>query len=42
MRQVLEETGDDWTKITPEMLSKAEDIHMKNFLDGEGNLRFLR
>jgi len=40
MRQVLEETGDDWAKITPEMLSKAEDLHMKNFLDGEGNLDF--
>ncbi len=40
MRQVLEEAGDDWSKITPEMLSKAEDIHMKNFTDGEGNLDF--
>ena len=40
MRQVLEETGNDWAKITPEMLSKAEDIHYKNFLDGEGNLDF--
>ena len=40
MRQVLEETGDDWTKVTPEMLSKAEDLHLKKMTDGEGNLDF--
>ena len=38
MRQVLEETGDDWSKITPEMLKKAEDLHYNKLLDGEGNL----
>ena len=40
LRQVLEETGDDWTKITPEILKKAEDIHYSHFLDGEGKLDF--
>jgi hypothetical protein len=40
MRQVLEEAGEDWTKITPDMLAKAEDLHYKNFLDADGNLDF--
>jgi hypothetical protein len=40
MRQVLEEAGEDWTKITPDMLTKAEDLHYKNFLDADGNLDF--
>ena len=40
MRQVLEEAGEDWTKITPDMLARAEDLHYKNFLDADGNLDF--
>jgi len=40
MRTVLAETGDDFTKITPELLQKAEDLHYKDFLDGDGNLDF--
>ena len=38
MRQVLSEAGDDWTKVTPDILKKAEDIHYKHLLDGEGNI----
>jgi len=38
MRQVLEETGDDFTKITPEVLKKAEDIHYNHLLDPDGNI----
>ena len=40
MRAALEEVGEDWSKITPEILEKAEDLHMKNFLDADGNLDF--
>ena len=40
MRQVLEETGNNYTKVTPEMLAKAEELHLKNLTDGEGNLDF--
>ena len=40
MRTVLAETGDDFTKITPELLQKAEDLHYKDFLDGDGVLDF--
>ena len=39
-RNVLEETGNDWTKLTPELLKKAEDIHYRNLLDNDGNLDF--
>ena len=38
MRQVLEASGDDWTKITPELLKEAEDIHYSHFLDKDGNI----
>ena len=40
MRQVLEEVGEDATKITPELLKKAEDLHMQNLLDADGNIDF--
>ena len=40
MRTALEEVGEDWSKITPEILERAEDLHYKNFLDGDGNLDF--
>ncbi len=40
LRTALEEVGDDFTKITPEILERAEDLHYKNFLDGDGNLDF--
>ena len=40
MRSALEEVGEDWSKITPEILEKAEDLHYKNFLDADGNLDF--
>ena len=40
LRQVLEESGDDWTKLTPQILKKAEEIHYSHFLDGEGKLDF--
>ena len=38
MRQVLQETGENWAKITPDMLSKAEDLHYERLLDGNGNI----
>ena len=38
MRQAMEEVGDDFAKITPEMLAKAEDLHYGNLLDGDGNI----
>ena len=38
MREVLEEAGDDFTKITPDLLKKAEDRHMSHFLDANGNV----
>ena len=38
MRQAMEAVGDDWTKITPEMLAKAEDLHYGNLLDADGNI----
>jgi hypothetical protein len=38
MRNALEEVGDDWTKLTPEILQKAEDNHFKHLLDGDGNI----
>lgn len=38
LRNVLEESGNNWTKLTPELLKQAEDIHYRNLLDGDGNL----
>ncbi len=38
MRQVLEVNGNDFTKITPELLKEAEDIHFSHFLDADGNI----
>nr|BAR33382.1 hypothetical protein [uncultured Mediterranean phage uvMED] len=38
MRKAMEEVGDDFAKITPEMLKKAEDLHYGNLLDGDGNI----
>ena len=38
MRKAMAEVGDDFSKITPEMLKKAEDLHYKNLLDGDGNI----
>ena len=42
MRTVLDAAGGDHTKITPELLRKAEDIHYNNLLDGDGNLNFAK
>ena len=38
LRNVLEETGNDWSKLTPDILKRAEDAHYRNLLDGDGNL----
>ena len=38
MRQVLEMAGGDHTKITPELLKQAEDIHFGHLLDSDGNI----
>ena len=38
LRNVLEETGNDWSKLNPDILKKAEDAHYRNLLDGDGNL----
>ena len=38
MRQALEVAEDTHTKFSPELMKKAEDIHMKNLLDAEGNI----
>ena len=38
MRTAMEEVGDDFAKITPEMLEKAENLHYGNLLDGDGNI----
>jgi len=38
MREVLEAAGDSHVKITPDLLKKAEDIHFKRLLDGDGNI----
>ena len=40
MRQALDEVGEDWTKLTPELMKRGEDLHYKNLLDAEGNLDF--
>jgi len=42
MRQALEEVGDDFDKITPEILGRFEDIHFKHLHDGEGNLNLAK
>jgi len=42
MRQALEYAGDDFTKITPDLLKQAEDIHYNHLLDGEGNINLAK
>ena len=42
MRQALEVAGDDFTKITPDLLKQAEDIHYNHLLDGEGNINLAK
>ena len=42
MRQALEEVGDDFDKLTPEILGRYEDIHFKHLHDGEGNLNLAK
>ena len=42
MRQALEEVGDDFDKITPEILGRYEDIHFQHLHDGEGNLNLAK
>ena len=38
MREALEGTGGEWTKLTPELMKKAEDLHYRRLLDSDGNL----
>ena len=38
LRQILDQAGDDFAEITPEVLSKAEDLHYSHLLDAEGNI----
>jgi hypothetical protein len=38
MRQALEVAGEGHTKFSPDLMKQAEDIHMKNLLDADGNL----
>ena len=38
MRQAFEEVGEDWSKLTPEIMKKAEDYHFKNLHDVDGNI----
>tara|TARA_R100001443_G_scaffold18627_1_gene29629 strand:+ start:3214 stop:7791 length:4578 start_codon:yes stop_codon:yes gene_type:complete len=38
MRQALEVAGDTHTKFSPDLMKQAEDIHMKNLLDADGNI----
>ena len=38
MRQALEVAGDTHTKFSPDLMKQAEDIHMKNLLDANGNI----
>jgi len=38
MRTVLDELGDSAAELTPAMMKRAEDIHMKNMLDIDGNI----
>ena len=38
MRQALEAVGNDFNKLTPDILKEAEDIHFSHFLDGDGNV----
>ena len=42
MRQALEVAGDDFTKITPDLLKQAEDVHYNHLLDGEGNINLAK
>jgi len=38
MRQAFEATGENWAKMTPELMKAAEDIHFKNLHDADGNI----
>jgi hypothetical protein len=38
MRQVLEMAGPDHTKVTPELLKQAEELHFNHLLDSDGNI----
>ena len=38
MRQALEVAGETHTKFSPDLMKQAEDIHMKNLLDANGNI----
>ena len=38
MRQALEVAGETHTKFSPDLMKQAEDIHMKNLLDADGNI----
>ena len=38
IRTILENTGEDYAKLTPELLKKAEDLHYKDLLDADGNI----
>jgi len=38
MRQALEVAGRDHVDFSPQLMKQAEDIHMKNLLDADGNL----
>tara|TARA_R100001530_G_scaffold27439_1_gene21935 strand:- start:36 stop:4922 length:4887 start_codon:yes stop_codon:yes gene_type:complete len=38
LREILDQAGDDFAEITPEILSKAEDIHYSHLLDSDGNI----
>ena len=38
MRQALEVAGRDGVEFSPDLMKQAEDIHMKNLLDADGNI----
>ena len=38
MRQALEVAGRDHTAFSADLMKQAEDIHMKNLLDADGNI----
>ena len=42
LRKVIDELGDSSADITPAMLKEAEDIHMNNMLDIDGNIDLRR
>ncbi len=42
MRQALDAVGDDFSKLTPDLLKNAEDAHFNNLLDPDGNINLGR